>query len=136
MGADTFNCGSGTDTILDFNPAQGDKKGADCENVQQKTGTIIALKEGNLGPQDTGDFQAEVIGDDPVPISSASSPVSGDVILAVVLDPGSYRVHEIGESGGILTDRPDFTVEYSDNCFGSISAGKTVTCIITNDFTG
>lgn len=136
MGADTFNCGSGTDTILDFNPAQGDKKGADCENVQQKTGTIIALKEGNLGPQDPSDFQAEVIGDDPVSISPSSSPVSGRVMLAVVIDPGSYTVHEIGESGGILTDRPDFTVGYSDSCSGSISAGQTVTCTITNNFTG
>ena len=89
-----------------------------------------------MGPQDAGDFQAEVIGDEPVPITSASSPVSGDVILAVVIDPGSYRVHEIGESGGVLTDRPDFTVEYSNSRFGTISAGQTITCTITNDFTG
>jgi hypothetical protein len=31
-GADSFSCGSGVDTITDFNSAEGDTKTADCEN--------------------------------------------------------------------------------------------------------
>lgn len=31
-GADSFSCGPGTDTITDFNAAEGDTKTADCEN--------------------------------------------------------------------------------------------------------
>jgi Ca2+-binding RTX toxin-like protein len=31
-GADQFRCGGGTDTINDFNPAEGETKTADCEN--------------------------------------------------------------------------------------------------------
>lgn len=31
-GADSFSCGSGRDTITDFNAAEGDTKTADCEN--------------------------------------------------------------------------------------------------------
>jgi Ca2+-binding RTX toxin-like protein len=31
--ADSFSCGPGTDTITDFNEAEGDTKTADCENL-------------------------------------------------------------------------------------------------------
>jgi hypothetical protein len=31
-GADSFSCGSGADTITNFNAAEGDTKTADCEN--------------------------------------------------------------------------------------------------------
>jgi hypothetical protein len=31
-GGDVLSCGGGEDTITDFNAAQGDIKGADCEN--------------------------------------------------------------------------------------------------------
>jgi Ca2+-binding RTX toxin-like protein len=34
-GADTFNCGNGSDTITDFNEAEGDKANRDCENVSR-----------------------------------------------------------------------------------------------------
>lgn len=134
-GADKFRCGSGQDTVVDFNEDQGDKKSSDCENIMQNTATIIVLKEGNLGPQDPGDFQAEVIGGNPFELSTFGLPVPGEKLLAVALEPGSYVVHEIGESGGRLTDR-DFDVEYSDDCSGTISSGETVICTITNTFTG
>jgi N-acetylneuraminic acid mutarotase len=32
IGKDTFECGGGTDTIVDFNTSEGDTKTADCEN--------------------------------------------------------------------------------------------------------
>ena len=31
-GSDAFSCGSGIDTITDFNADEGDTKTADCEN--------------------------------------------------------------------------------------------------------
>jgi hypothetical protein len=31
-GADSFSCGPGTDTITDFNEAEGDTRTPDCEN--------------------------------------------------------------------------------------------------------
>jgi hypothetical protein len=31
-GADHFDCGSGEDTIQDFNPGEGDTKENNCEN--------------------------------------------------------------------------------------------------------
>ncbi len=31
-GKDAFDCGTGTDTIMDFNPGEGDTKTSDCEN--------------------------------------------------------------------------------------------------------
>lgn len=34
-GADRFDCGQGTDRIVDFNEAEGDKKAADCEIVER-----------------------------------------------------------------------------------------------------
>ena len=96
--------------------------------------TIIIVKTGNLGPQDKGDFNAEVTGNDPSP-----TPVNlgGDVeTRTITIRPGSYNVHEIGESGGTLVDRPDFNVNYSEGCSGTIMPRTTVTCTITNTFTG
>jgi hypothetical protein len=46
---------------------------------------------------------------------------------------GSYNVHEVGESGGTLEDRPDYEVEYSEDCSGTIKPRTTITCTITND---
>ena len=43
-GADSFNCGPGTDTITDFNAAEGDTKAADCENFLYD---VYALIENN-----------------------------------------------------------------------------------------
>ena len=34
-GVDTFNCGNGSDTITDFNEAEGDKASRNCENVSR-----------------------------------------------------------------------------------------------------
>jgi Ca2+-binding RTX toxin-like protein len=37
-GADKFKCGSGSDKVLDFNKAQGDKATGNCENVEKGNG--------------------------------------------------------------------------------------------------
>ena len=104
------------------------------ERSGRSLATIIIVKTGNLGPQDKGDFNAEVTGNHPSP-----TPVNlgGDVeTRTITIGPGSYNVHEIGESGGTLVDRPDFDVSYSEDCSGTIMPRTTVTCTITNEFTG
>ena len=46
LGADSFKCGKGVDTIKDFNSAEGDKKSSDCEkigyNIDSSNGGIPA----------------------------------------------------------------------------------------------
>ncbi|HJY15783.1 MAG TPA: hypothetical protein VJ225_07090, partial [Nitrososphaeraceae archaeon] len=41
QGADNFVCGPGTDTITDFNAAEGDTKTADCENVLEESESAL-----------------------------------------------------------------------------------------------
>ncbi len=103
------------------------------ERSESALAKIIIVKTGNLGPQDKGDFEAEVTGNHPSP-----TPVNlgGDESSrTVTIRPGSYNVHEIGESDGRLDD-PDYDVSYSDDCSGTIKPHTTVRCTITNDFTG
>jgi hypothetical protein len=93
---------------------------------------IIMFKNGNLGPQDKCDFSAEVTGNHPSP---AQLELCGDEPdRTVKVRPGAYNVHEVGESGGTLERGYDVT--YSEDCSGTIKPGETVTCTITNDFTG
>jgi hypothetical protein len=73
---------------------------------------IIMFKNGNLGPQDKCDFSAEVTGNHPSP---AQLELCGD------------------EPDRTVKVRP---VTYSEDCSGTIKPGETVTCTITNDFTG
>jgi hypothetical protein len=103
------------------------------ERSESALAKIIIDKTGNLGPQDKGDFEAEVTGNHPSP-----TPINlgGDESTrTVTIRPGSYNVHEIGESDGRLDD-PDYDVSYSDDCSGTIKPRTTVSCTITNDFTG
>jgi hypothetical protein len=95
---------------------------------------IIIEKEGNLGPQDAGDFEAEVTGNHPSPTQVNLG--TDEIDRTITIRPGSYNVHEVGESGGTLEDRPDFDVEYSEDCSGTVKPRTTITCTITNDFTG
>ena len=95
---------------------------------------IIIQKAGNLGPQDAGDFEAEVRGNHPSPTLVNLGTDATD--RTITIRPGSYSVHEVGESGGTLVDRPDYDVEYSEGCSGTIMPRTTITCTITNDFTG
>ena len=106
--------------------------GDGAENALAK---IIIVKTGNLGPQDRSDFDAEVSGNHP---SSTPVDLGGDESTRTVsIRPGSYNVHEIGESDGRLDrDFGGYDVSYSDDCSGTIKPRTTVTCTITNDFTG
>jgi Ca2+-binding RTX toxin-like protein len=126
-GADEFACGGGVDAVMDFNAEEGDTKSRNCEEV----GFVTFTKEivGN-SPHDTGDFNAEVISDNPVPGYPGVGRTFG-------LLPGEYSVHEIGESGGtLIVPSPQgdivYEVTYSEGCSGIISAGETKECTITN----
>jgi len=124
-GADEFVCGAGVDAVIDYNAEEGDTKSNSCEDV----GFIRLIKAfaGSESPHDSADFKVEVIGNNPVP------PESGFSMVGVL--PGEYSVHEIGESGGTLTlGDIVYQVTYSDDCSGTISAGETKVCTITNTF--
>jgi hypothetical protein len=122
-GADEFACGGGVDAVIDFNAEEGDTKSRNCEEV----GFVTISKEiVGPSPHDPGDFNYEVISENPVPGSPGRGSTFG-------LLPGQYSVHEIGESGGTLTlGDTVYKVTYSEGCSGTISAGETKACTVTN----
>jgi YVTN family beta-propeller protein len=68
------------------------------------------------------DFTITVSGNDPLPRSFPGKSGAG---VIVNLDPGRYSITEKGPSG--------YTIDYSDSCQGTISAGEAKACIITNE---
>jgi uncharacterized repeat protein (TIGR01451 family) len=89
------------------------------------TGTLVVFKlidsayGGELLP---GDFTLAVSGTTPTPATFAGSS-SG---TAVVLGAGAYSVSE--------TNAGDYVPSYGEGCAGTIAAGQTVNCIVTNRF--
>jgi YVTN family beta-propeller protein len=67
-------------------------------------------------------FTITVNGNDPLPRSFPGKSGAG---VIVNLDPGRYSITEKGPSG--------YTIDYSDSCRGTISAGEAKACIITNE---
>ncbi|HEX7207530.1 MAG TPA: beta-propeller fold lactonase family protein [Nitrososphaeraceae archaeon] len=67
-------------------------------------------------------FTITVNGNDPLP---RSFPGKSGLGVIVNLDPGRYSITEKGPSG--------YTIDYSDGCQGTISAGEAKACIITNE---
>jgi hypothetical protein len=126
-GADEFACGGGVDAVMDFNAEEGDTKSGNCEEV----GFVTITKEiVGPSPHDPGNFNYEVISENPVPGYPGHGRTFG-------LLPGQYSVHEIGESDGTLTvPSPQgdivYEVTYSEGCSGTISVGETKECTITN----
>lgn len=104
----------------------------DEANPERSLAKIIIVKQRNLGPQDKGDFDAEVTGNHPsrTPVNLGTD----EIDRTVTIKPGSYNVHEIGDSDGRL--ERDYDVTYSEGCSGTIMPRTTITCTITNDFTG
>jgi YVTN family beta-propeller protein len=75
-----------------------------------------------IGNKKPSDFTITVTGNDPSP-SSFSGSSSG---TSVTLRPGSYKVTE--------TERPSgYTTRYSSGCSGTLDAGQTEDCTITNE---
>src|SRR5215212_5361853 len=67
-------------------------------------------------------FTITVSGNNPTP---RSFPGKSGLGVIVNLDPGRYSITEKGPSG--------YTIDYSDGCQGTISAGEAKACIITNE---
>jgi YVTN family beta-propeller protein len=75
-----------------------------------------------IGNKKPSDFTITITGNDPSP-SSFSGSSSG---TSVTLRPGSYKVIE--------TERPSgYTTRYSSGCSGTLDAGQTEDCTITNE---
>jgi YVTN family beta-propeller protein len=83
---------------------------------------ITNVINNNQGTKKPSDFTITVTGNDPSP-SSFSGSSSG---TSVTLRPGSYKVTE--------TERPSgYTTRYSSGCSGTLDAGQTEDCTITNE---
>jgi YVTN family beta-propeller protein len=85
---------------------------------------IVTKKVVNEGGGDKkqSDFTITVNGNNPLPRSFPGKSGAG---VIVNLDPGRYSITEKGPSG--------YTIDYSDSCQGTISAGEAKACIITNE---
>jgi Prealbumin-like fold domain len=76
----------------------------------------------NGGSASAADFTMSVTGTSPSPTSFPGAESPG---TTVTLGPGSYNSTETGPSG--------YTGSFSADCSGTIAAGETKTCTVTND---
>jgi hypothetical protein len=86
------------------------------------TGTLIVTKQVVGGPLQPSDFNIVVLGNNPSP-SSFTGSSSG---TTVTLGEGTFNIVE----GGAIS----YSQSFSGDCAGTISAGQTLTCTITNTF--
>lgn len=107
--------------------AEGDIKSCTITNddiYTATTGTLTVIKQvvnDNGGTKTAGDFTLNVTGSN---VSNPSFAGSSDGV-SVVLDAGSYSVDETTDAGYAKT--------LGANCSGTLVAGDTKTCIVTND---
>ena len=91
------------------------------------TGTLIIVKtviNDDSGTAVSSDFTIQV--DHSSGETTSTSNVTGDASgTPVILTAGTYSVYESPISG--------YTASYSSDCTGSIAAGETKTCTVTND---
>ncbi len=95
--------------------------GPTCVTVPATLNVIKTVINDDGGTAVASDFTINVSGTNVFPSSFAGS--EGGV--EVILDAGSYEVTEDVLMG--------YSVSYSDDCSGTIKAGETKTCTITND---
>jgi hypothetical protein len=88
------------------------------------TGTVTVFKQVVGGTAQPSDFTMRVEGNNPSP-STFQGSSSG---TTVTLGQGSYQLTE-------TTVADDYTPSFSSGCSGTISAGQTQTCTVTNTFT-
>ncbi len=92
----------------------------------QLAGTLYVIKHvinDNGGTKAAKDFTITITGGNPNPASFPGEESPG---TKVTVDPGaSYSVSEGADSG--------YTTTYSADCSGTVSAGSTKTCTVTND---
>jgi len=118
-------CGDGlinqtSEQCDDGNNTNGDGCNATCQN---EPGTLTVIKHvvnDNGGTKNAGDFTINVTGG--IPTSFAGSESGTSVIVTA---GGSYSVSEGAVSG--------YSASYLGDCSGTMPAGGTKTCMITND---
>jgi Prealbumin-like fold domain len=115
------NLGSRTATIV---VDEGELITCTYTNTQQAAHLIVIkhVINDNGGTAVASDFTMTVTGNSPSPASFPGAESPG---TDVTLQPGAYSVSESGPSG--------YTESDSADCSGSIAAGETKTCTITND---
>jgi YVTN family beta-propeller protein len=121
--ADRTSSPSSRSSLSTFAPTPDSSN--ETTNNEPQPGTIIVTKrvinEGG-GSAKPSDFTITVDGNNPTP-SSFDGSSSG---TTVTLNPGSYSVTE-----NLLSD---YTSSMSGGCTGTVSAGQTKNCIITNKY--
>ena len=88
------------------------------------TGTLVVIKNvvnDNGGTATSSDFTINVNSSSSTPSTFSGSSLGTNVTV----DPGSYSVSEVPVSG--------YAMSTSTDCSGTIAAGETKTCTITND---
>src|SRR5262249_2826405 len=114
---------SGT-TISGINPNPDDNITCTFTDTRQKAHLIVIkhVINNNGGTKAASDFTMNVTGTNASPASFAGAESPG---TNVTLAPGSYSADEGAVSG--------YTKSLSADCSGTLAAGQTKTCTITND---
>ncbi|HXF97673.1 MAG TPA: hypothetical protein VNJ46_03555 [Gaiellaceae bacterium] len=106
-----------------FSVDYGDRVTCTITNTRKARLTVIKhVVNDNGGTKSASDFAISVSGSAPSPASFQGAESPG---TQVAIGPGSYSVTE--------TVDPDYDVTYSAGCSGTIAAGGSATCTITND---
>jgi len=110
-------------TSYSFSAGYGDRVTCTITNTRKATLTVIKhVINDNGGTKRASDFPIQVTGNGPSPASFAGAEAPGTVVS---LGPGAYSVTESEDTG--------YAASYSAGCSGTIPAGGSATCTITND---
>ena len=117
---------------VDAQKTSREKACTNPRNTQEKDpkfcARLIVIKNVQGGTASPSDFTISVTSTAKDSPSPSSFPGSSSPGTKVTLGQGSYQVTETG-----VVD--NYNPTYSDDCSGTISAGQTKTCTITNTFT-
>ena len=106
-----------------FSVAYGDRVVCTITNTRKATLTVIKhVINDNGGGKNAGNFAISVTGSNPSPASFNGAESPG---TSVAIGPGAYNVTE--------TEDPGYAASYSAGCSGTLPAGGSATCTITND---
>jgi CSLREA domain-containing protein len=112
-------------TATATNPAGSTSEFSACTESEDAAATLIVIKHvinDNGGTAEADDFTLDSGGADDTPDDFPGAEAPG---TSVTMSPGSYNVTETGPSG--------YTASFLADCSGSIAAGETKTCTVTND---